>query len=86
MEAVEVEAAGPAAADGDGIESLGDALEEVEERVVAGQIERNAGAIHVIRRQLLGRNRAWCPSPTKFQAVRALRSPRLSWKTAAVGT
>ncbi len=35
------------------IESLGDALEELEERVVAGKIERNAGAIHVIRRQLL---------------------------------
>ena len=35
------------------VESLGDALEEVEERVVAGKIERNASAIHVIRRQLL---------------------------------
>jgi magnesium transporter len=35
------------------VESLGDALEELEERVVAGKIERNAGAIHVIRRQLL---------------------------------
>jgi magnesium transporter len=35
------------------VEKLGDELEEVEERVVAGKIERNAGAIHVIRRQLL---------------------------------
>src|SRR4029450_2730488 len=35
------------------VESLGDALEELEERVVAGRIERNASAIHVIRRQLL---------------------------------
>lgn len=39
------------------VESLGDALEEVEERVVAGKIERNAGAIHVIRRQLLNFHR-----------------------------
>ena len=35
------------------VELLGDELEEVEERVVAGKVERNAGAIHVIRRQLL---------------------------------
>jgi magnesium transporter len=35
------------------VESLGDALEDLEERVIAGNIERNAGAIHVIRRQLL---------------------------------
>jgi magnesium transporter len=35
------------------VESLGDALEDLEERVVAGKIERNAGAIHTIRRQLL---------------------------------
>jgi len=35
------------------VESLGDALEDLEERVVAGRIERNASAIHVIRRQLL---------------------------------
>jgi magnesium transporter len=39
------------------VEALGDTLEEVEERVVAGKIERNAGAIHVIRRQLLGFHR-----------------------------
>jgi magnesium transporter len=39
------------------VESLGDALEELEERVVAGKIERNAGAIHVIRRQLLNLHR-----------------------------
>jgi magnesium transporter len=35
------------------IESLGDDLEALEERIVAGKIERNAGTIHVIRRQLL---------------------------------
>ena len=39
------------------VESLGDALEDVEERVIAGKIERNAGAIHVIRRQLLNFHR-----------------------------
>ena len=39
------------------VESIGDALEEVEERVVAGRIERNAGAIHVLRRQLLNFHR-----------------------------
>ena len=39
------------------VESLGDALEDVEERVVAGKIERNAGVIHVIRRQLLNFHR-----------------------------
>jgi magnesium transporter len=39
------------------VESLGDTLEELEERVVAGKIERNASAIHVIRRQLLGFHR-----------------------------
>ena len=35
------------------VETLGDALEDVEERVIAGRIERNAGEIHAIRRQLL---------------------------------
>jgi magnesium transporter len=39
------------------VESLGDTLEELEEWVVAGRIERNAGAIHAIRRQLLGFHR-----------------------------
>jgi magnesium transporter len=35
------------------VESLGDALEDLEDRIVSGRIERNAGALHVIRRQLL---------------------------------
>jgi len=39
------------------VELLGDELEQLEERVVAGKIERNAGAIHVIRRQLLNFHR-----------------------------
>jgi magnesium transporter len=35
------------------VETLGDALEDLEERIVAGRVERNAADIHVIRRQLL---------------------------------
>jgi magnesium transporter len=35
------------------VERLGDLLEDLEERIVAGKIERNAADIHVIRRQLL---------------------------------
>jgi len=35
------------------VEALGDSLEELEERVIDGRVERNAGAIHTIRRQLL---------------------------------
>ena len=35
------------------VEALGDSLEDLEERVIAGRVERNAGAIHTIRRQLL---------------------------------
>jgi magnesium transporter len=39
------------------VEALGDALEDLEERVIDGKIERNAGAIHTIRRQLLSFHR-----------------------------
>jgi magnesium transporter len=39
------------------VETLGDALEDLEERVIEGRIERNAGAIHTIRRQLLNFHR-----------------------------